>query len=91
MSHFSRNICYIIIPTTDITTAMMNYAKHSFSVHGDKDNNSLRKTNDGSSVLLKVAIGSDSDYLFENYQWHNKNEIEVIINNPDGDWVNVGQ
>lgn len=74
MSSFSPNeTVYVIVPTAQVTQAMVNRMRTSFNIDEDK----IRKSVDDSLTLLTVK--TDQIDLFEDYQLYNQNEILPII------------
>ncbi len=78
MSHFPNGIVYIIVPTIDVTTEMVNEMKRSFTtcLAG------LRKSSNGNSTLLKTREPVSA--VFNGLEWYNETEILVIL--EGGSW-----
>lgn len=69
MSYFApRDVVYIIVPTADITTEMVNNMKMSFNSTTD----TLRESNDGKTLFkIKVPVSA----AFNGYTWYNLEDI----------------
>lgn len=71
---FSRDIIYVIIPTVDVTLAMINCVRASVSI---VDQNDLRKSLDGTKTILKFIPTASTPFLAET--WLSLGEILLII------------
>lgn len=77
-SPFKNGVVYLIIPTADLTTEMINISKKHFNV----TSGTLRKSSDTTQTILKVK--EPVDPLFNGYTWYTHKEIDEIV--TGGGW-----
>lgn len=75
---------YVIIPVVSLTEEMLNIMRQDFNVIGDVFNNSLRKNNTGTKVILKFK--NTNVNTFNAYRWYSYSEILNII--QESEWNN---
>lgn len=73
MSYFRNGVIYVIVPTADITTEMINIMKLSFN----STPTSLRETGARDKTLFKIKNPTSS--VFNSYIWFNSRDIKIEL------------
>jgi hypothetical protein len=77
MSYFCDGVVYVIVPTADITNAMINASKLGFNTHTE----TLRKSIDGTLTLFKIKM--DDIEPFKTYECCNCMDIKAALDTAD--------
>lgn len=81
MSYIGDKVVYVIINEVDLTEEMLNIMKKDFNVTGGVSTHSLRKSKDGTQVVLKVKDLLST--VFNNYRWYSQDEILDKMSEPE--------